>query len=275
MLAGSTAFAGNIIVQAGGGSGTITGVTAGTGISGGGSSGNVTVTNTGVLSVSSTSTGGTPITGAVQLLPGSNVTLTQSGQGITIASSGGGGGTAISDGRLFCPSELSPCTMDSSAGQVHNLSSAAVHCEGFTGGVPGSASISISSVSFFTEFSASQIAFGFYDASGNLLRQTISLSVPTTGPYTATMAPLTLTTGTKYYECVAQSSSTFALYVHGPYDYEVFAQDQNSTASTYNLFIAGNNSTTGSGGAIVMPSAFGSRTEPGLNNIWIWAGGLN
>lgn len=49
----------------------------------------------GVVSISTTSSGGTPITGAVQLLPGSNITLTQSGQGITVASSGGGGGSGI------------------------------------------------------------------------------------------------------------------------------------------------------------------------------------
>lgn len=96
MLSVSSAYAGNIIVQSG--AGTITGVTAGTGMSGGGTTGTVTLNNTGVLSISSTSTGGTPITGAAQLLPGSNVTLTQSGQGITIASTGGGGSVSVSTG---------------------------------------------------------------------------------------------------------------------------------------------------------------------------------
>ena len=96
LFATSSAFAGNIIVQSG--AGTITGVTAGTGISGGGTTGNVTVTNTGALSVSTTSVGGTPITGAVQLLPGSNVTLTQSGQGITLAATAGSSTLLYSSG---------------------------------------------------------------------------------------------------------------------------------------------------------------------------------
>ena len=66
--------------------GDITGVTAGTGLSGGGTSGTVTLTNSGVTSLNSN-------TGAVTLSAGANISLINIGNTITISASGGGGGT--------------------------------------------------------------------------------------------------------------------------------------------------------------------------------------
>jgi len=62
-----------------GGVGTITGVTAGIGLSGGGTSGNVTLSNTGVT----------------QLTAGSNITLSGTTGNVLISASGGGGGGTI------------------------------------------------------------------------------------------------------------------------------------------------------------------------------------
>jgi hypothetical protein len=96
-----------------GGSGTITGVTAGAGLTGGGSSGNVTLdvgagpgiqvnadsiqiasagVSAGMLADSAAVKQLNGLTGNVTLVAGSNVTITPSGQNITIAASGGGGG---------------------------------------------------------------------------------------------------------------------------------------------------------------------------------------
>jgi hypothetical protein len=93
---------------AGGGSGTITGVTAGTGLSGGGTSGTVTLNNTGLLSISTatTSTGGTPIalsttSGAATLTYNTQPTYT--GVGVTSNLNDGSGHTlvAVSAGIPF------------------------------------------------------------------------------------------------------------------------------------------------------------------------------
>jgi len=65
--------------------GDITGVTAGTGLSGGGTSGTVTLTNSGVTSFNS-------LTGGVVLSAGTNIALATVGNTITINASGGGGG---------------------------------------------------------------------------------------------------------------------------------------------------------------------------------------
>ena len=58
-----------------GGGGTITGITAGTGLSGGGTTGNVTLNNTGVTSI----------------IAGSNISISGSTGAVTISASGGGG----------------------------------------------------------------------------------------------------------------------------------------------------------------------------------------
>ena len=65
---------GTINASGGGGGGTITGVVAGTGLSGGGTTGSVTLTNTGVTA----------------LTAGTNITLSGSTGNITISASGGG-----------------------------------------------------------------------------------------------------------------------------------------------------------------------------------------
>lgn len=101
------------------GVGTITGVTAGTGMTGGGTSGTVTLNNSGVLSVSTTATGGTPITGAAQLLPGTNVTLTQSGQGITIAASGASG-ASLSSTNTWTAAQIHVASVTFSSSTVFN-----------------------------------------------------------------------------------------------------------------------------------------------------------
>ncbi|MFN3414671.1 MAG: hypothetical protein ACK42L_11485, partial [Thermoanaerobaculum sp.] len=108
--------------NAGGGSGTITGVTAGQGLTGGGTSGNVTlnvgagagisvdadtvrVANNGItasmLQDSAAVKKLNNLTGNVTLVAGSNVTITPSGQNITISATPGGGGgdiTAVNAG---------------------------------------------------------------------------------------------------------------------------------------------------------------------------------
>jgi len=67
------------ITAGGGGGGTITGVTAGTGMSGGGTSGTVTLNNAGVTG----------------LTAGANITLSGSTGNVTITAAGGGGGGTI------------------------------------------------------------------------------------------------------------------------------------------------------------------------------------
>ena len=98
-----------IISSTGGGSGTITGVTAGTGMSGGGTSGSVTlgITNGGVGTTQLASGAVTSATIAsgqvvksintlkdnVTIAAGTNISITPSGSTLTIAAAGGGSGT--------------------------------------------------------------------------------------------------------------------------------------------------------------------------------------
>jgi len=84
----------NLFNKIGGSSGgVINSIIAGTGISANNSSGNVTIDNTGVTSLNS-------ITGAVDLVNGSNVTISGSGQNITISAGSQGLTATITTAKL-------------------------------------------------------------------------------------------------------------------------------------------------------------------------------
>ena len=150
-------------------------------------------------------TTGTPVSGAVRLLPGANVTVTQSGQDITVAATGGGGGVSLTTTGTDGAATLSGAALNIPTYlRAQNSSSLAAGVNAGNATFTGNYDVMFGPYSF-NNLTASSYNTGIGNAAGE---QT------TIGSYNTAVGALSLTrnvTGGKNaclaYDCLSQNTS--------------------------------------------------------------------